>query len=31
MSCLRTLFPMSEIEMQLVEMERHEDVSGKYR
>lgn len=28
-SCLRTLFPMFEIEMQLVETERHGDVSGK--
>lgn len=29
MSCLRTLFPMFEIEMQLMKMERHGDVTGK--
>ena len=29
MSNLRTLFPACEIEMQLVEMERHGGVSGK--
>ena len=28
-SCLRTLFPNCEIEMQLVEMERYEDISRK--
>lgn len=28
-SCLHTLFPTCEIEMQLVEMERHEDISRK--
>jgi len=29
MSCLGTLFPACEIEMQLVEMERHGDASRK--
>ena len=29
MSCLRTLFPMFEIEMQLMKMGRHGDVTGK--
>ena len=29
MSCLRTLFPACEVKIQLVEMERHGDVSIK--